>query len=231
MTIMDHAEAVRLQAAEKYVLGELSQQLRDEYEEHYFDCQDCAAELKATVAFVDSARGILRAEKPAEVETENVAARTAPWMAWLRPAFAVPVFALLLLVIGYQNFVSIPRLQRNAVSSGQAADLVSLIGANSRAEGARSYQLHRDKPAILEVDIPTTAGFAGYACRLQDGWGRVAYEQRVSAAEAKQTIHLIVPAGLLHAGNYTLTVLGEQTGGQGSPAEVEQLVFHVEFVP
>ena len=120
---MDHSEAVRLQAAEKYVLGELSQQLRDEYEEHYFDCQDCAAELKATVAFVDSARGILRAEKPAGAEPEKVAARTAPWMAWLRPAFAVPVFALLLLVIGYQNFVSIPRLQRKTVSSGRQTRL------------------------------------------------------------------------------------------------------------
>ena len=145
---MDHSEAVRLQAAEKYVLGELSQQLRDDYEEHYFDCQECAAELKATIAFVDSARGILGAEKPAEVETENVAARTAPWMAWLRPAFAVPVFALLLLVIGYQNFVSIPRLQRSAVSSGQAADLVSLIGANSRSEDTRIYQIHSDKGSL-----------------------------------------------------------------------------------
>jgi hypothetical protein len=227
---MDHAEALRMQAAEKYVLGELSQQLRDEYEEHYFDCQECATELKATVAFVDSARGILRTETASEVTTEKVAARTAGWMAWLRPAFAVPVFALLLLVIGYQNFVMIPRLERSAVSSGQTADLVSLIGANSRAEGGKSYQVNRDKPAILEVDIPTSDNSATYDLRLQDASGRVVYEQRVSAAEAKQTVHLIVPAGLRRAGRYTLTVLGEQAGGQGSAAEIEKFVFHVEFV-
>jgi hypothetical protein len=35
---MDHLEAKRIQAAEKYVLGELTPALRDEYEEHYFDC-------------------------------------------------------------------------------------------------------------------------------------------------------------------------------------------------
>lgn len=228
---MDHAEAVRLQAGEKYVLGELSQQLRDEYEEHYFDCQECAAELKATVAFVDSARGILRTEVSPQPQAEAGRVPRAGWMAWLRPAFAVPAFALLLLVIGYQNFVSIPRLERSAVSSGQSADLVSLIGANSRAEGARSYQLHRDKPAILEVDIPTSSAFVSYDCRLQDVSGNAIYEQRVSAAEAKQTVHLIVSAGHLRSGNYTLTVLGEQTGGQGSPAEVERLSFAVEFLP
>ena len=34
---MDHDEAIQLQAAVKYVLGELSPVQREEYEEHYFD--------------------------------------------------------------------------------------------------------------------------------------------------------------------------------------------------
>src|SRR6266404_2189817 len=41
MAQMDHKEAVRLQAAEKYVLGEFPPNLRDEYEEHFFDCAEC----------------------------------------------------------------------------------------------------------------------------------------------------------------------------------------------
>src|SRR5438045_5921984 len=141
MKLMDHTEALRLQAAEKYVLGELSQPLRDEYEEHYFECRECAEELKTTVAFVDSARGILRTEVPAQAEAQTARARTAGWFAWLRPAFAVPVFAALLLAMAYQNFVTIPRLERNAVSSGRSADFVSLIGANSRSEGSKAYEI------------------------------------------------------------------------------------------
>jgi len=35
MAQMDHNDAVRLQAAEKYVLGEFPPDLRDEYEEHF----------------------------------------------------------------------------------------------------------------------------------------------------------------------------------------------------
>jgi len=34
---MDHSEALRQQAAEKYVLGELPPPLRDEFEAHYFE--------------------------------------------------------------------------------------------------------------------------------------------------------------------------------------------------
>ena len=42
-----------LQAAEKYVLGELAEELCEAYEEHYFDCQECATDVIATAAFVD----------------------------------------------------------------------------------------------------------------------------------------------------------------------------------
>ncbi len=42
---------MRLQTAEKYVLGELAEELREAYEEHYFDCQECATEVIATAAF------------------------------------------------------------------------------------------------------------------------------------------------------------------------------------
>ena len=53
---MDHNEAVRIQATEKYVLGELSPPLRDEFEEHFFECQECALDVKAAAGFVDNAR-------------------------------------------------------------------------------------------------------------------------------------------------------------------------------
>src|SRR5437899_1549015 len=44
---MDHNEALQLQAAGKYVLGKLSPPLRDEFEEHFFDCQECARHVQA----------------------------------------------------------------------------------------------------------------------------------------------------------------------------------------
>ncbi len=59
---MDHLEAKRLHAAEKYVLGELAADQRDAYEEHYFDCAECAEDVKATVTFVTAGREVFREE-------------------------------------------------------------------------------------------------------------------------------------------------------------------------
>src|ERR1700757_1664055 len=103
---MDHAEAVRQQATERYLLDELDPELRDQFEEHLFDCQDCALDVRSAAMFVEQGKLIL-AEPSAHAAVKNpVPAAAKPgWFAWLRPAFAVPVFALLLAVIGYQNFV------------------------------------------------------------------------------------------------------------------------------
>ena len=49
---MDHSESIRLMAAEKYLLGELAPELREQFEEHFFDCQECALDVRAGAALV-----------------------------------------------------------------------------------------------------------------------------------------------------------------------------------
>ena len=230
---MDHSEALRLQAAEKYALGEMSTQLREEYEEHYFDCQECASELKATIAFVEGARTVLRGGTVAETEKQAARPQNAGLFGWLRPVVAVPVFATLLLVMGYQSLVTVPRLKRNQATTAQNADFLSLIGANSRSEGTKILQIHRERPTVLELDIPATDEFATYDCQVRDVSGHNVFENRVSRADAKRTVHLIVPHGRLQAGKYTLIVFAEGSVNSGAPrqTEIERLGFMVEFLP
>ncbi len=57
---MDHNEALRLHAVEKYALGELPASLRNEFEEHYFECEECAEDVRAAAEFVDNVRAVLR---------------------------------------------------------------------------------------------------------------------------------------------------------------------------
>ncbi|MGB7467272.1 MAG: hypothetical protein WBW14_30595, partial [Candidatus Acidiferrum sp.] len=105
---MDHLEAKRLHAAEKYVLGELSADQRDAYEEHYFDCAECAEDVKATLTFVTAGREVFR-EEPAPVAPKELAPRSR-WTSWLRPMIAIPAMAVLLLVIGYYSRTSKPQI-------------------------------------------------------------------------------------------------------------------------
>jgi anti-sigma factor RsiW len=53
---MNHDDAVQLTAVESYILGELPSAVRDEFEEHFFECTECAEELRLTAAFLDDAK-------------------------------------------------------------------------------------------------------------------------------------------------------------------------------
>jgi hypothetical protein len=230
---MDHSDALRLQAAEKYVLGDLSPELRDEYEEHYFDCQACATDVKTAVAFVDATRAAFR-EDSRKAHEPQPAPAPRHWLAWLRPAIAVPAMAALVAILGYQTFVAIPALKRNVPTAVGSANFVSLIGENSRGQAAaRSILIQRDKPAILEIDIPPSSDFSMYLCSLQRASGQAIFAAQVSAADAASTVHLIVPAGVLHPGPYTLVISGQKllANGAKSQAEIARLHLPIEFAP
>src|SRR5690242_4043149 len=146
---MDHNEAIHLQAAEKYVLGELPPAVRDAYEEHYFDCAQCAIDVKAAAAFVDAGRDILRAERrdaPAVPRAASGAKASSGWFFWLRPAFAVPAFAVLLFIVGYQNLVTIPQAKKGlALGGGElVTSSFSLQMANVRGGNEVKIQIHPD---------------------------------------------------------------------------------------
>src|SRR5580700_10047395 len=103
MKSMDHSEAVRLGAAERYLLGELPPDERERFEEHYFGCLECAQDVRAGAVFVDGARDILRVER--DHAPGRVAEREPSrgwWASLLRPAVLVPVMALLILFAAYQ---------------------------------------------------------------------------------------------------------------------------------
>src|SRR5438093_9115401 len=142
MAPMDHNGAIRLQAAVKYVLGELSQVQRDEYEEHYFDCAECATDIKALATFADTTREVLPQERANQFAKE-LAPAGGGWLRWLQPIVAVPAFAALLLIIAYQNTVTIPQARQEA-TSGVAQILFNshaLRGVNTAGEEGRTLAI------------------------------------------------------------------------------------------
>jgi hypothetical protein len=211
---MDHEDALRLGAVDKYLLNEMPRPERDEFEAHFFDCQECAADVRATAAFLDGAKKELRrspAAQPARTVTRK------PWFEFLwRPAVAAPAFAVLLLGLAYQNFVILPRF------AGESAELknpeiltsLSLIGGNSRGGTAPSAVTSTGPPLLLSLDIPTTERFSSYACVLVAPSGAVVWRLPVSATQAKDTVAIRVPLTSLTPGNYRLLVQGRANAGE-----------------
>ena len=70
---MDHSESIRLMAAEKYLLGELAPELREQFEEHFFDCQECALDVRAGAALVEHSKVVL--SEPVAVSVPSRPAR------------------------------------------------------------------------------------------------------------------------------------------------------------
>src|SRR5258708_28971374 len=109
---MAHTEVVREKTTERYLLNELDPQVRDEFEEHYFSCPECALDVSAGFQFVEQSKAVLAENSgPSPVGVAPDLGRVhRGWFAWLRPAFAAPALALLLAVAGYQSLVTVPRL-------------------------------------------------------------------------------------------------------------------------
>lgn len=232
---MDHNEAVRLQAAEKYVLGELKPALREDYEEHYFDCPQCAMDVKAAAAFVDASRQVfLTREESRESEAKKPRNASSGWLFWLRPAFAAPALAALLAIVVYQNAVTVPQAKRGpALNAGQMySSSFSLQFANVRSGEEVKLKVHPNETFALDFDFTPSRSFESYVGQLQDEVGRAVVQVSIPGSSANKEAHLVVPGGLVKPGKYSLVFTGAPgSSSQGTPAEVLRLGFSVEFLP
>jgi hypothetical protein len=236
MTNMDHNEAVRLQAAEKYLLGELPKEQHAAFEEHYFECSACAEELKTTVAFLESSRQVVREGAPQAIDEKRLVptvSRAGGWFGWLRPAFAVPAFAALLLFIGYQNGVTIPSLKQ-ASSHVAVAEVAQhfTLPALSRGRGAsdsKTILVNPRKYFNLEVDMPSDTP-TDYICQIRDAAGNVRHTVQVSAEESKNTVEIKIPAGSLQPGKYELFAFKANAASTVVVDETPRQSFTIEFV-
>jgi hypothetical protein len=234
---MEHTEAVQLKAAERYVLGELTGDLRAQYEDHYFGCAECAEDLKLAAMFAENTRAELESEAArARFAVPALAARKAAGSGWfaalLRPSFAVPVFALLLLFAGYQNLIVIPHLKSAAPSATpQTLPSYSLITADSRGGEPLTITVPGNKPFSLYIDIPPEKQFPQYVCEVVNASGAIEYSLNISGQEAQNSVQLLMPPATLKPGNHTLVVRGlsaaESAASSGS--EVARYPFTLAF--
>jgi hypothetical protein len=230
---MEHEDAVRLGTAERYLLNELPPDERDEFEEHFFGCQECALDLRAGAAFLSQAKKEFRhqAASPVPGAARVNGTRRQNWVtALLRPAFAVPAFAALLGAVAYQNIVTIPRLDREAASPSQPEILptISLISAGARG-GETTFLQPAGKPFLLLFDIPgDTTGethFENYTCSLYSPAGSLLWKTTISPEQAKDTVSVRVPALQAGGGTYSVVVHGNSAG---NAVEVARYPFRLQ---
>ena len=194
---MQHELAVRTLAVERYFLNEITVRQREEFEEHYFSCDECAEEVRLTEQFVEDMRLAL---------TPARTAPPAPWLSSLLARVAIQSVAGVLAVLAvYQNAVTIPALR----APQSMAPAIIFDGP------ARGPILRVGVGAPLRLQAPIHAGGEGRVrIELTDASGKVVRSGSVESPEPNQPLDVYVP-GRLNPGRYTLLVRAESADRSG----------------
>ena len=232
---MDHSEAIQQMMAERYLLDELTPDIREAFEEHLFDCPECALDLRAGAAFVEAAKaqlprltGALPASIPSRSRKPWIA--RGGWLRWLQPAFAVPAFASLLLVLGYQNLVTYPGLR---AAAGQPR-LLAWAPLNGATRGGALLTITADRRhgVALPIDLPAQSSpdaYASYCFDLYDPQGKLAWTGAQAAPNVNdsQRLSLMIPGAMLQNGAYSLVVSG--VGAHGEHTVIDRYAFDLRL--
>ena len=217
---MDHDMVVRQKMTERYLLGELDPAARDEFEEHFFDCKECALDVRAAALFVEQSKVVL-AEKPVPVAAALPPTASVPriprWPTWFRPTVVVPVMVILLTVVAYQNLVIYPQMQR-ALNSPQVLPWASVNVGTYGSEGP-VIATHPGEGFLLFVRIPPESGYSHYTAELYNPGGKLEWSLTIPVPSGKEISAqdqwpVQVPGANREAGGYMLSVHGVTTAGE-----------------
>jgi hypothetical protein len=229
---MQHDHALRTHAAERYLLGEMPADERALYEEHFFSCAECEAELAAAAVFVDNARAVLReATQGARADIRN-APPEPPW--WRRlfvapPPALVPALggalAVLIAIAGYQQLRVIPDL-RERLTADETLSAVPTVALRSASRGSSPVVTVRaaDRFAVIQADVIPERKIDRYAVFLTTAHGGAQWRTSIPAPEPGIPATILLPVRELAAGDYALVFEDAEQDGR----EVARFAFTLD---
>jgi hypothetical protein len=207
---MEHSQAIEMNASDRYVLGELSAADADAFEEHYFDCADCADDVRLGMTIMEGGRRLVResAERSAPPAPVIPISSHPRWSKWIPAAAAAALVAIPI------NFALLMRMQ-NVVPqmASVAAAQASFRGAKRAAtDPVPVLQLPKGKVGLLSVDVVLPEEpHARYEARVLRGEKRVeTYDIPPTLFQDTLNINLPDPG----PGTYDLVIVGIDPAGE-----------------
>lgn len=197
---MKHEDALESKATERYLLEEMGTDERDAFEEHYFDCSECADDVRSGVQFTESLR-----RKTNVVDIGSHRRRSS----WLPKAAAAAV------IFGTLGWLGGANMQPPA-QPPQITEMVQIDIAEAERGPGDAVVIPAGSYASLNFDIPDRPDAASYAYSLQDAAGktlRTGTKSREDAAAG--SVSLLLPA--LPRGSYRVLIEGVREDGNRLP--------------
>lgn len=203
---MEHAESIQTNAAERYLLDEMPDGERDAFEDHYFDCTECARDVRDGARMMAAGREVVQ-EPPATVHPMRTKRSLAQWIPQAAAAGIIGG------VMGWYGAIN-TGLQRVATIEPAAAPYAILTEAE-RGPGDPPVQIHAATSVILNYGIPTRDEAASYVSTIRDGGGKTWLSTAHTRDQAADPIVLI--ARDLPRGSYQVVIEGVRKDGKRFP--------------
>jgi len=227
---MNHEIAKTSLAVERYLLEEMPAAERNEFEEHYFTCGECAREVAASQAFVSNLTAAgARALVPVRVPVWEAWLERLRPPAWLKPAILQPALAgLFLVVIGTQNFYQIPSLRDQLDVSLAPRPVSDVVLHGPTRAAAQEVRLKAGADLLLTAVLETQAANASYSARIEDKSGRTVVNIAGPFQPKRSILQMLIPRANLGSGEYALVILGHPDEQATQPgAEVHRTTFQL----
>lgn len=210
---MDHGQALTTKASERYLLGEMSEPERFDFESHYFTCEVCAEDVRTGIVLARGIKAVCAADanlRPVQkVRTER------NWFAWLSPMVLAPATAAIALAFlaGYQAFVVIPPMRETSIPQAMQP---AILRAAARGEEPAIQIDRKTGLSVLAMDVNSGSAGQPLLYQLLPPGGAPAISGSTQVPQAGTQLLLVLPnATLQHAGVWTLLLRTPQGAEAG----------------
>lgn len=202
--------------AERYLLGELTEDERDSYEEHLFSCQDCFEQIKVGTELVSQIRQL------GPDTSDSMPGFMSSIIKNVSQPFTASVFALLICVSAFNvyQYKMIHGLRQPQITAS------FFLSDGAKAGGVKKVVVSPNTRFDLSIQLLQSGDFSSYEGRVLTESEQVKSSFPISAEQTKDTIHLLLDSGVLGSGNYLIVVNGLSSDGRKS--EVARYPFQIQ---
>jgi hypothetical protein len=217
--MMDHAEATRRLAAEQYSLGEMTEAEQTEFEQHFFECAECAEAVDSGVALTANAQSVFAESNLGLAEPARERRSWSFWLNWRwAPAAALAGWAVAAVLAGYQ-FLRVP---------GSANEFTVAPAISVRAtRAAQTLTFSKHNGAItFAIDHEWDQSYTAYDAQIERAADhQPVFDSKIPGAQvAANPLSVSLRTARLQTGVYILTVYGLAEGAAGK-APLERISF------
>jgi hypothetical protein len=209
---MNHQDAMKSMATERYTLDEMKPAERDAFEEHFFDCSICADDVLDSAKFAAGVRPPVPVPMPVPLPVPH---RSNWW------AVAASVFAV---GLGYESLWVMPHIKAGQAKIMSVARLAEPIQLESMSRGTNEEIVRAVRPdeAIpITFSVETDKPEPLYICQVLDDAGKIRASISIPQSEASEPVRVVLPPHTLSSGHYKLVIRGGEREIAAYPFTVE----------